>query len=47
MTRWNSLFLDTLTHGQGWVGGAGMMTFLSLAQMWHAMDLTFLALAHM
>ena len=47
MTRWNSLFLHTLTHGQGWVGGVGMMTFLSLAHMWHAMDLTFLALAHM
>ena len=41
MTRWNSLFLHTLTHGQGWVGGVGMMI------MWHAMDLTFLALAHM
>ena len=23
MTRWNSLFLHTLTHGQGWVGGGG------------------------
>ena len=33
MTRWNSLFLHTLTHGQGWVGGVGMMTFLSLAHM--------------
>ena len=43
MTRWHSLFLHTLTHGQGWVGGVGMMTFLSLAHMWHAMDLTFLA----
>ena len=47
MTRWNSLFLHTLTHGQGWVGGVGMMTFLSLAHMWHATHLTFLALAHM
>ena len=87
MTRWNSLFLHTLTHGQGWVGGGGdddvsftcthltcyaldvsctcthvtcyasdgqgwvggvgMMTFLSLAHMWHATHLTFLALAHM
>ena len=47
MTRWNSLFLHTLTHGQGWVGGVGMMTFLSFAHMRHAMDLTFLALAHM
>ena len=47
MTRWNSLFLHTLTHGQGWVGGVGMMTFLSLAHMWHATRLTFLALAHM
>ena len=47
MTRWNSLFLHTLTHGQGWVGGVGMMTFLSFAHMWHAMDLTFPALAHM
>ena len=33
MTRWNSLFVHTLTHGQGWVGGVGMMTFLSLAHM--------------
>ena len=24
------------SHGEGWVGGVGMMTFLSLAQMWHA-----------
>ena len=47
MTRWNSLFLHTLRHGQGWVGGVGMMTFLSLAHMWHATHLTFLALAHM
>ena len=47
MTRWNSQFLHMLTHGQGWVGEVGMMTFLSLAHMWHAMDLTFLALAHM
>ena len=33
MTRWNSLFLHTLTHGQGWVGGVGMMTFLSPAHV--------------
>ena len=36
MTPWNSQFLHTLTHGQGWVGGVGMMTFLALAHMWHA-----------
>ena len=30
----------------GWVG-VGMMTFLSLAHIWHATHLTFLALAHM
>ena len=35
------------SHGEGWVGGVGMMTFLSLAHMWHATRLTFLALAHM
>ena len=35
------------SDGEGWVGGVGMMTFLSLAHMWHAMDLTFLELAHM
>ena len=46
-TRWNSLFLHTLTHGKGWVGGLGMMTFLSLAHMWHATRMTFLALSHM
>ena len=34
------------SHGEGWVAGVGMMTFLSLAHMWHAMDLTFLPLAH-
>ena len=31
---------------EGWVGGVGMMTFRSLAHMWHARHLTFLALAH-
>ena len=35
------------SDGQGWVGGVGMMTFLSLAHMWHATHLTLLALAHM
>ena len=35
------------SHGEGWGGGVGMMTFLSLAHMWHATHLTFLALAHM
>ena len=35
------------SHGEGWVGGVGMMTLLSLTHMWHATHLTFLALAHM
>ena len=35
------------SHGEGWVGGVGVMTFLSLAHMWHATHLTFLALSHM
>ena len=35
------------SHGEGWVGGVRMMTFLLLAHMSHATHLTFLALAHM